>query len=370
MKIKWTLAPALLVLTLLAAPVWAVHPDERSEVENLQRRIEALEAEQEKPRESFILETLSKRVRLSGLLELEAFYHKQQGAAESSDLTLATAQLEVEGVINDHIGGHLILLHQKGADESLVVDQAVLTLSCPDTVHSGHFHLAAGKLYLPFGKFNSYFISDPLTLELGETNNTALFVGWALSDRIDLKAGIFSGETDTVGDHDTIDSFVVALELTPFEGLTLGGSYLSDLAESDIGLVKDDPVLGNVYSSRVPGASAFLSLALGPFVFEGEYLAATKRFEAPVAAVGEELTGTRPRAWNLELAMIPDERWQVALRAERADDFQNDLVRYGAVASYGLFQSTVVALEYLRGDTAVAGNGLEHTLTAQLALEF
>ena len=362
----------LAALLAFAAPALAVHPDERSEVENLRKRIEALEADKERPDAPLVLEALSKKLRLTGLLELEAAYARTEGGDESSDLALATAQLGIEATLNDHISGHIILLHEE--DQSVVVDEAVITLGCASSYCPGDFSLAGGKMYLPFGNFNSHFISDPLTLELGETNNTALYFGWAVADRVDLKLGVFSGETDTVGDNDTIDSWVASLEGSPFEGLTLGASYLSDLAESDIGLVNDTAVDGDLYRSSVPGAAAYLTATCGPFTLEGEYVTATRSFDAPVtaAAIDDErdLTGKKPSAWNVELALAPNDRWEVAVKAEGADDFQDDLNRYGAVLSYGLFQSTVVGLEYLLADQRSGDEDRSHIVTAQLAFEF
>ena len=354
----------LVVLLALAAPAFAVHPEERSEIENLRKRIEALEVE--KREEPLVIEALSKKLSLSGLLELEAAWARIEGGDESSDLALATAQIGVEALINDYISGHIILLHEEGEDQSVVVDEAVITLGCSSSFCPGDFSLAGGKMYLPFGKFNSHFISDPLTLELGETNNTALYVGWAVAERVDLKVGVFSGETDTFGDNDTIDSWVASLEGTPFEGLTLGASYISDLAESDNGLVTD----ADLYTSSVPGAAVYLTAAFGSFTLEGEYVTATRSFDAPVVDAGEDLTGKKPSAWNAELALAPNDRWEVAVKAEGADDFQDDLHRYGAVVSYGLFQNTVVGLEYLLNDQKSGDEERAHIVTAQLAFEF
>jgi hypothetical protein len=367
MKKKTTLSKAALLmvgLLALATPAFGVHPEERSDLENLRKRIEALE--KEKAEEPLLIETLSKKLRFSGLLELEAAYARVEGGDEASDLALVTAQIGVEALINDYIGGHIILLHEEGEDQSVVVDEAVITLGCSSSFCPGDFSLVGGKMYLPFGKFNSHFISDPLTLDLGETNNTALYVGWTVAQRIDLKVGVFSGETDTFGDNDTIDSWVASLEGTPIEDLTLGASYISDLAESDIGLVTD----ADLYRSSVPGAAVYLSAAFGSFTLEGEYVTATRSFDAPVVAAGEDLTGKQPSAWNVELALAPNDRWEVAVKAEGADDFLDDLHRYGGVVSYGLFQNTVVGPEYLLGDQREGDEERSHTVTAQLAFVF
>jgi len=364
----------LLVFVLLAGtPARAEHPDTRGEIENLKRRIETLEAGQ-KEDEPFSLLGLGKRLSFSGLLELEASYADTEGGDEESDLSLATAQLEISTAVNNRIAGYIVFLHEEYADHSVEVDEALMTLTCPVKFLHGQLSLTGGKLYVPFGRFESHFITDPLTLDLGETNDTALYAGWNIADSVAVKAGVFSGEADTAGDNDNIDSFVASVEVLPAPGLTLGASYISDLAESDIELVRDDAVLGNVYQASVPGVGAFLSLALGDFCFDAEYLTATRPFsrtvvEAAVADEGE-LTGRRPRAWNLELSCTPLERWEFALRAEQARDFQDDLRRFGVIASHGLMDHVVVALEYLHADGKGEDNDPGHVLTGQLAFEF
>ena len=64
--------------------------------------------------------------------------------------------------------------------------------------------------------------------------------------------------------------------------------------------------------------------------------------------------------------MIPYPRWHLGARYEQADDFQDDLRRYGAVVSFGIFKNTILSLEYLLGDA----NETSHTVTAQLAYRF
>jgi hypothetical protein len=205
-------------------------------------------------------------------------------------------------------------------------------------------------------------ISDPLTLEIGETQDTAAL--FALEgDAWVFKAGIFSGNTDADGDNNHIDNFVASLVLMPVENLAFGISYINDLAESDNDLVQD----ATLYSSNVAGASAFLSAQHGKFGFELEYLTALDDFDATLVAIGEDLTGKRPEAWNIELAWMPTDKIQFAARYEKANDYQNDTKRYGTTVSYGLHKYVVVALEYLRTKTDIDA---VDTVTAQLALDF
>ncbi len=84
MSQKAQLFSALLLIGLLslASPAFAVHPDERGEIENLRKRIEALEAEKGKPAAPLLIEALAKKLRFSGLLELEGFYADTEGGTK------------------------------------------------------------------------------------------------------------------------------------------------------------------------------------------------------------------------------------------------------------------------------------------------
>jgi len=361
------IALTLALLLAAIAPSMAAHPDTKQEIENLKERIRALETElgQEPAEEQpFTLTALGKHLSFSGLLELEASYNKLENAEESSDLALATAQLSTEAGINEHVGGHLILLYEEDDpnDESIKVDEAVISLSCPRPLFGQTLAFHGGKMYVPFGKFNSYMVSDPLTLDLGETNDTAAL--FALEgDTWGLSFGVFNGGTDAAGDDDHIDSLVASLEVEPVEGVHLGASYMSDLAESDIGLVAD-PAL---YGSSTPALSGYLSLEFARFGIEAEVLGAIEDFDQALIGLSD-LTGDRPLAWNLEAAWMPSDKAQLAARVEDANDFQDDVMRYGATGSYGIFANTVAALEYLYADPET--DPRSHTLTAQLAFEF
>lgn len=359
----WVMLVFLLTLTGgMPGASLANEPATRSDIENLRERLQALEATKKEP---FSLDTIGKHLRIGGLLELEAFYRDVEGAEETSDLVLATAQLDFIVDINDHLSGYVILLYEEGDTEPIDVDEAAFTLAQTLGAWGGEIAFTGGKLYVPFGSFNSSFITDPLTLDLGETNDTAALLSWTRG-MLEATFGTFNGEVDTAGDKDMIDSLVAALNVTPHENLSFGVSWISDLAESDIGLVTDE----SLYTKSVQGFSFFVNATLGAFSVTGEYLTALDSFDDSVVATGEDLTGSRPGTWNVELAFTPEERWLLALRAEGAKDFQNDIKRYGAVASHGIFSNALIGLEYLFGDEEGPQGVKSHTVTAQLAFEF
>lgn len=333
----------------------------RSEIESMRQRIAELEREGIVPYEPFTLRALDKTITLGGLLELQAFYEKIKGGDDRSDLQLATVEVWADVDINENIGANLSVLWEDDDDSSIELDQAVIFLRHPQSFWSHYVTFAGGKMYLPFGDFSSVFISDPLTLELGETNRIAAVFGLQ-GDFLKLKVGAFNGKVDT-SDKDRIDSWVASLEVAPLEGLTLGVSYLSDLAESDIELVQNE----ELYTSSVAAGGAYLSWGWSAFTLQAEVISALENFSAAVVDGGEGLTGKRPWAWNLEISWVPAERWQLGVKAEGAEDFQDDLKRYGAVISRGLFRNTMLGLEYLYGDSNAHES---HTVTAQLAFSF
>ncbi|MCA1796342.1 MAG: LbtU family siderophore porin [Geobacteraceae bacterium] len=354
----------ILLLAIMFPAIAGAQPDYeamRSQIENLRERIATMEKEQTKPDEPFILNALNKSITLGGLMELEAFWDKAEGGDATSDLQLSTVELSADVDINENIAGHLTMLWEDDESDKVGVDQAVIFLRHPVPFWSHYVTFSGGKMYLPFGKFNSSFISDPLTLELGESNNTAAVFGFR-GDLVKLHIGAFNGDVDT-HDDDQIDSWVASLELSPTGRLNFGISYLSDLAESDIELVQDE----NLYRSSVAAGGAYLSWQLWGVNLMAEYKTALENFSPEMVGAGEDLTGEKPRAWNVEMAWEPTGRWQMAVKAEGADDFQNDLKRYGAVVSRGLFRNTAVGVEYLYGEEDENEN---HTVMAQLALIF
>ncbi len=360
-------------LTLVAGAAFAAP---QSEIEKLKQRIEALEAEKAvsdnaDEKASLSLAGLAKKVSLSGLIEVEAGYvntDPDAGSSEDeSDLALATVELGIDADFTKHVSGHVLLLWEEEPDssEQLVVDEGYIRLDGEDILP---LYLQAGKMYVPFGNFDSFFISDPLTLELGETRESAAVVGYA-NDMFDLSFGVFNGDIDETGKDDHIDSFVASAVYTMPEGtvegleLTGGVSWISNIADSD-GLEGE---FSADINDKVGGMGAFVTATLNErLTLIAEYVGALDEFEAGELAA-EEL---EPKTWNVELGYAVNDALEVALRYEGGDDL-GDLLpesQYGIAASYGLFENTSLAVEYLHGE--FDNDDEQDVLTAQLALEF
>jgi hypothetical protein len=355
---------AMTMLTLLlasSASAQVVLLAYQAEVENIMERREEVTNEKEQPVFPLTLVLGTSRFTLSGLIEVEGSIVHREGGDEEDDLRLCTVQIGMEAELTPWLGGHVTGLWEEDETEPMKVDEAVLTLTSPWKLGEQAPGLGVGRQYLPFGRFHSNMISDPLTLALGETHTTAALLNLE-SALWTAKGGAFEGSVDD-GD-DGIDSWVAAVEVIPQKGVTFGASWISDLAESDAELVKDEAI----YGDEVPGWSVFAVFQHGRYGLTAEYLAAAKKFEQEQVDCDGDLSGRRPEAWNIELSWQPVDRLQLAARYEAAHDYQDNVNRYGATVSCGLCDFALLAFEYLHADAK--NTSPENTFTAQLAVEF
>lgn len=321
------------------------------------------------------------RIQISGLVEVEASYGKTDFKdpatedEETSDVDLAVVELVVDAKIAKHVDGHVLF---KWEEDDLFVDEGFITL-----VGSEDFpaYLIAGRQYIPFGYFESNFITDPTTLILGETNEGAVVGGYRFSgEMVDISVGAFNGRVKEIGKDDKISNFVGALVVTPFENIMLGASYTSNLAAANslseqVTDLDGDGASDNI-SSFVGGYSAFVAASfLDRFKIIGEYVSAADEFKAGELYEVADTKMRQPAAWNLEFGFAVSDSWEIAVKyagSEDGDAGGGEFLpesQYGAVVNWGIFENTNLAFEYLHGEFE---NDFQETdvLTTQLAIEF
>lgn len=335
------------------------------------------------------LESTWQRLEVSGKVEVEAAYDstKSNDAARgknASSISAATVELGVDAGITDQIKGHMLLLYEDGEDDRhLLVDEVIIHIRAlgvckPDKRCSSPWYGSVGRMYVPFGLFNSHFISDPLTLSLGEIRAPAALIGLA-NDQLNLTVGAFNGAINMTDEqNDNIDNVVASLRYTlpedvfPGIGLFAGVSYITDLAESKE--LQEQIAAGRGTATEfVTGVGAFASLSLmnGKLGVEAEYVAALDEFADGDLDPANFASGThKPKAWNLEVFFAATEKLEVALKYEGGDDLGGFLPkkRFGLLMRYKLAGSASLAVEYLRGD--LENNDSTDTATAQLAVTF
>lgn len=305
------------------------------------------------------------RLSLSGLLELEGYLESikdRDGNTDSqSDLVLATAQLSVGVLINEMVSGDVSLLYEED-ETDLEIDEAAINLE-----YNGWFG-RLGRQYVPFSPFYSHMISDPLTLELGETRETAVLGGYR-TDLVAVELFVFHGDAEKEGGEDHIDDWGAHLTVYPTSGLEVGVGYLSDLADSDAELLEREE-----YQSRTGGASAYFVWEFGDYGLSAEFVGATEEFDAEDLDMNGDGHGDRPTAWNSEFAWYPQSFLEFAVRVEGSDEYYDQPeLQYGAKVGWSPMEHLSLALEYLHGefDKDFSDNlDKRELVVTQLALEF
>ena len=161
---------------------WLACPAAYSEdlsADALLERIEKLEH-----RQGLFSRPWMQHIAISGVLEAEAGYvrtdYKNPADADTdeTDAVLATMELCIDADLTDYVSGHMVFLWEEDDTEPVDLDTGFITVSGGDKLP---VYVNLGKMYLPFGMFESFMISDPLPLELAETRESAIQAGFAIN---------------------------------------------------------------------------------------------------------------------------------------------------------------------------------------------
>ena len=378
MKKLILLLSCLILVCAYAYPVMAQDsissdPPEQSAkvggVKSLEDRIKQLEDAINRQPES---DKWYDRLQISGLIEVEASHGKtdfKDPAVEdekTSDVDLATVELGVDAKISAHVDGHVLFKYE---DDDLFVDEGFITIVGTETFPA---YLIAGRQYIPFGNFDTHFVTDPNTLVLGETNEGAAVAGYRFGgEMVDVSVGAFNGRAKESGKDDLIDSFVGSIVVSPIENIKFGASYTSNIAGSDS--FSETVVDPDNLDSLVGGWSAFVTFEfLERFKLIGEYVGALDNFKAGEIYDAADTKERKPSAWNVELGVAIIDNVELAVRYDGSDDGGADFLpesQYGAVLNWGFFKNTNLALEYLHGEFEDDAQDTD-SFVAQLAIEF
>jgi hypothetical protein len=326
-----------------------------------------------------LLQKINERVTLSGLVEVEAASAETFEGADESDIALATVELGLDAEITEWVSGHLLLLWEEDDTEPMDLDEGTITLG---NLEKFPLTFTGGKMYVPFGAFESNMVSDPLTLELGETRESALQLGFETSGFYGSLYVFNSDINETSdGDDDKIKSFGAAVGYGLENDnmiMDVGLGWINNIAASDglTGFFGDAGIVD--VQDYVSGLTAHLTLNYGPFTAIGEYLGALDTFQA--GELGFNGTGAEPSAWNLEAAYtteIKSKETTFALGYQATDealDLGLPESRILASIGVGIWEYTTLAFEYLHDEDYSIGDGGTgndaSAITLQLAVEF
>ena len=327
---------------------------------------------------------INRYVSLHGVIELEASRVDGFEGGSESDIELATAELGLEARMSEWAQGTFVV-EWDDDDETITVADAFVTIG---NTEKFPMTFTGGRFTVPFGSYETNMISDPLTLEIGETGEDALMVGFEAAD-FHGSFYVFNGDTNEGGGDDTIEHFgaTVGYTLENDElSLDVGIGYLSSLLDSD-GLTDSMP--DGMDSDYVGGIAAHLVAGVGDFVLIGEYVAGLDdAIEVNsvdildgagnvIGSTDETVNHGRPAAWNLEVGYTFDENdITVAFGVQGTKNLGGILPEIRLVSSvgFGLTEGLSLAIQYAHDeDYDVVDGGTGNSadgVTAQLAYEF
>jgi len=378
-----------LLITLCTATIAAAHrpaPSNEALLERITLLEEKLATQEEQQDAPDFLGAWSDKITLSGAIEIEACYESidyddsAQSDEDNSDITLATVELGVDVDLVKHVSGHILLLWEEDDTEPMDVDEAFITLNGEDVLP---LYLTVGKMYVPFGDFSSNMISDPLTLELGETRESSALVGFDING-VYGSIYAFNGDIEEADDDNDnhVDNFGVTVGYAvENDSMTLdaGICYINNLLDSD-GLsdsfdesVEEADEAGIVLelNDYVGGFGAHIVAELGSLNLIAEYVGAIDDIEYLVDGVKVEEDAIR--SWNLEAGYTFEllGKETVVAAAYQGTDNAGDFLpesRFVACIGAGIFDYTSLALEIAHDEYETDDEA--DIVTAQLAIEF
>jgi hypothetical protein len=137
----------------------------------------------------------------SGAVVVEACFENGYGDENTSDITLATVEFGLEAGVSEWAVATVVFVWEEDDTEQVEVDEGTITLG---NTEKTPFYLTAGKFVVPFGNYETNMISDPLTLEIGETSQSAVQLGLEHPSGFSGSLYSFNGDIDEDGEDDTI----------------------------------------------------------------------------------------------------------------------------------------------------------------------
>jgi hypothetical protein len=316
-------------------------------------------------------------VQIGGVIEMEATNSEAFSGTDSSDITIAKVEVYADAKPFEYVSTHVQLLHEDGASQDIVLDEAYATLG--DTEKFPLF-LTAGKWAMPFGgEFATDMSTDPLTKNIGEVKEAAVLVGAAFQG-FTVETYVYNGDTKKQGESEMINQFGVNVgygrEFTS-GSFSIAGGYINNIADSD-GLTTGLGASASLLKDYVAGGELHGAVTYKGFTLRGAYLAALDSFQAGQLAFNG--SGAKPEAWAVEFVYGTEVFGRGLTLAATMQGTEESLAlglpekRYGVAATIEVFPSAAVTAEYLHDEdygTAEGGTGNSgHTGTLKLAVEF
>ena len=297
---------------------------------------------------AFAVSVSEPQLLINGVIEIDAFSTSQDVTAESSDIVLSTAEIDVQARINTQVSADIILLYEEGMS-GLDVDEAFLSIQLNEQtmLTGGKMVVPFGEyasnmlsdpltlsvvspsdsvsgsesMVVPFGEYASNMLSDPLTLSLGETTDSALHLLYS-SAQWSSAVYLFNGDIEENSAIDDDELRIGARLSYNSEGFSAGIDWISSLdsnALDELVATNTATTEANIVSKTVAAAGFHVSWQWDRLQLHAEHIMATDDFIAD--DFGSNVTSTvQPTASTLELGYTLGNDDIVAISVQQSSD--------------------------------------------------
>ncbi len=299
---------------------------------------------------------------LGGAFEGNFIMNDESTGSTDFNSSIGTAELETAVFINPWVSGFISLDYQnipavtgsRNPQNTIYLNMGYATIG---NLNASPIYLSMGKMYMPFGRYNTAMWSTPETQSLAQIQDTATLLGYSKNG---LYAEVFGYNTYQSSPNAFSEEGGANIGYKTSEGnhpFEIGASYVSNIADSlgmrDTGYDGDFEgfAINDVELAHdVPGADVYGSIGAGNFTLIGEYISATESFDKNDLSFNNE--GATPRALQAELdysftahnkpssvGVMYAETWEsLALNLPKES--------YNLVASTSIWRDTIQAVEY------------------------
>lgn len=263
------------------------------------------------------------RLVLSGKVEAKANETGSFTGGSSSDIDLSGAEIDFLAEMTPFLSGFMDINydHDTGPvgnrtgsrlnNARMKLDRGFLTIG---NLARSSFYASAGQLVVPFGRYSSSMIADPLT-HFGKTKARALVIGYypIFLTTVMPYASVFVFKGDSkYGNSNIIKQNGGDLGINFTKGKirgNLGASYIRNIADSsdmqNNGNLTDNQFQGFSITSTtenlahgVAAADIYGNIGYGPFNLLGEYISTLQSFNDNDLSFNSD--GAKPKAYNVE----------------------------------------------------------------------
>ncbi len=320
------------MITLLALFVGvATQIFAESEIDALKKRISVLENDEPK-------------IEFGAVVEIEYGAVDNADGTDTDDFKLATIELGMVTELDENFDAQLVLLYEEEdagePNAEIEVDVAVLGGQTAD----GKYRFSVGRMYVPFGVYETGAISDPFGLEIGETQDEALL----------LSANFENGISATIWHANNTDADNAGISVV----------YTGD--NFAVGIDGIDKTNSEEAGNGERGLAVYGSVNIGDWTFIAEQI--SERDDKKAIGTDTSTAKAAQKATQIEVDLNIDDFSFAVVNNKLTNHEDYDNISSFAVG-YILAQNLQLSVEYSIADR-IDNTGDDKTTTVQLAYEF